>query len=244
MKSRHNHRSWGKKSESTVEKEFLRGPNKAPSEYFKALRIFNECVHGFRELRAVGPCVTIFGSARFAEDNSYYALGREMGRRIAELGFSVMTGGGPGIMEAANRGAKDAGGYSIGCNIKLPREQKPNPYLDKWIDFHYFSIRKIMLVKYSSAFIALPGGFGTLDEVFETATLIQTKKIENFPLILMGRDYWSPLLDFVNQTLVDNQTIAKDDASTFMLTDDPEQVLERIKEEARELNLNIAVQGS
>jgi uncharacterized protein (TIGR00730 family) len=126
-------------------------------------------VRGFRALHFVGPCVTVFGSARFKEDHAYYGLGREIGRELARAGFTVMTGGGPGIMEAANRGAREAGGLSIGCNIELPAEQKPNPYLDRWITFRHFLVRKVMLVKYSYAFVALPGGFGTLDEIFETA---------------------------------------------------------------------------
>src|SRR3954447_10656899 len=140
-------------------------------------------MRGFRLLHFVGPCATVFGSARFTEDHRYYKMARELGGRLARAGFTVMTGGGPGIMEAANRGAKEAGGYSVGCNIELPREQKPNPYLDRWVTFRDFGIRKLMLIKYSYAFIVLPGGFGTLDEFFSTATLIQTEKIEDFPLV-------------------------------------------------------------
>jgi uncharacterized protein (TIGR00730 family) len=146
-------------------------------ELIRVLRIMVEFVRGFRALHFVGPCVTVFGSARFKEDHPYYALGREVGRELARAGFTVMTGGGPGIMEAANRGAKEVGGRSVGCNIELPAEQKPNQYLDRFITFHHFFVRKVMLVKYSYAFVALPGGFGTLDEIFETATLVQTGKI-------------------------------------------------------------------
>ena len=151
-----------------------------------------------------------------------------MGRRLALAGFTVMTGGGPGIMEAANRGAKDVGGHSIGCNITMPNEQKPNAFLDRWIQFRYFFIRKVMLVKYSYAFIALPGGFGTMDELFETATLIQTGKISNFPLVLMGVEYWQPLIDFLRDRMVRDGTIAAPDLATIQLTDSPSEAMEMI----------------
>ena len=141
-----------------------------------------------------------------------------------------MTGGGPGIMEAANRGAKEAGGYSVGCNIELPSEQKPNPYLDRWVTFQDFSVRKTMLVKYSYAFIAMPGGFGTLDELFETATLIQCGKIQNFPLVLMGKDYWQPLLDFMRQRLLEQHTVDADDIDRILVTDSPEDAVRGIKD--------------
>ena len=167
-------------------------------------------MRGFRKLHFVGPCVTVFGSARFTAEHHYYVLAREVGQRLARAGFTVMTGGGPGIMEAANRGAKEAGGYSVGCNIELPQEQKPNPYLDRWVTFRHFFVRKLMLVKYSYAFIAMPGGFGTLDEIFETATLIQTHKIKDFPLVLVGKEYWQPLLDFLRGRLVEAKTIDRD----------------------------------
>jgi uncharacterized protein (TIGR00730 family) len=146
-------------------------------------------------------------------------LARELGGRLARAGFTVMTGGGPGIMEAANRGAKEAGGKSIGCNIQLPKEQLPNPYLDRWITFRHFYVRKLMLVKYSYAFIALPGGFGTLDEIFEVATLMQTQKIQDFPLVLMGREFWQPLLDFMAERLIARATIDRADAARFLITD-------------------------
>jgi uncharacterized protein (TIGR00730 family) len=172
--------------------------------------------------------VTVFGSARFTEDQPYYQLAREVGARLARAGFTVMTGGGPGIMEAANRGAKEAGGYSVGCNIELPHEQKPNPYLDRWITFRHFYVRKLMLIKYSYAFIALPGGFGTLDEIFETATLIQTGKIQDFPLVLMGRDYWQPLLDFFRGRLLAAKTIDPIDAERIPVTDSAEELVRSI----------------
>jgi uncharacterized protein (TIGR00730 family) len=182
-------------------------------------RIGRELIRGFRALHFVGPCVTVFGSARFSEDHAYYALAREMGRRISGLGLTTMTGGGPGIMEAANRGARDVGGASIGCNIVLPAEQKPNPYLDRFITFRYFFVRKVMLVKYSVAFVVMPGGFGTLDELFEAATLVQTRKITSFPIVLMGVAYWAPLLDFIRGTLLANGAIAAEDIDLLTITD-------------------------
>ena len=203
---------------------FLSGPRARLSELARVIRIAREFIRGFRRLHFVGPCVTVFGSARFQEDHPYYALAREIGRRLAQAGATVMTGGGPGIMEAANRGAKEAGGYSIGCNIKLPVEQVPNPYLDRWVTFRYFFVRKVLLVKYSYAFVIMPGGFGTLDELFEAVTLVQTKKIEKFPLILVGTEYWRPLLDFVQGTLVRAGTIAPEDIHLLTPTDSAEVV--------------------
>lgn len=170
------------------------------------------------------PPVTVFGSARFQDGHRYYQLTRQMGAELARAGFTVITGGGPGLMEAANRGAKDVGGRSIGCNIQLPQEQKPNPYLDLWMEFRYFFIRKLMLAKYSYAFIAMPGGFGTIDEFFEVATLVQTGKIKNFPLVLMGRDYWQPLLDFLTNTLLKQHTIEQADVDRIIVSDSPEEV--------------------
>ena len=183
-------------------------------------------MRGFRALHFVGPCVTVFGSARFKADHPYYDLGRELGARLARAGFTVMTGGGPGIMEAANRGAREAGGRSIGCNIELPQEQQPNPYLDRWITFRHFYVRKVMLVKYSYAFIALPGGFGTLDEMFEIATLVQTGKVREFPIVLIGRDFWSPLTAFVRNRLLVEGTIDPGDEQRLQLTDSPEEAVE------------------
>jgi uncharacterized protein (TIGR00730 family) len=198
---------------------FLEGPQARRSELWRALGIFAEFIRGFRALHFLGPCVTVFGSARLKPDDPYYVLAREVGGGLARLGFTVMTGGGPGIMEAANRGAREAGGRSIGCNIRLPAEQRPNPYLDRWITFRYFFVRKVMLVKYSYAFVALPGGFGTLDEIFETATLIQTRKIRNFPLVLVGHDFWWPLMDFLRGTLERRGLIDRDDVDRIVVTD-------------------------
>ena len=217
---------WGKGSGTHHERDFLVGPIGRYKDLISALRVFKEFIYGYRKLHWVGPSVTVFGSARFGEDNPYYELAREVGRRLAASGVTVITGGGPGIMEAANRGAKEAGGYSVGCNIKLPMEQEPNPYLDLWIDFHYFFVRKVMLVKYSHAFVVLPGGFGTLDELFETATLVQTGKIESFPIVLMGRDYWLPMRSFIIDTLLKkDKTISPEDVSLLYLTDSPEDAM-------------------
>lgn len=194
---------------------------------WRSFRMFYEHMHGFFVFRDVHRCITIFGSARFKEGHPYYAMARKMGTLLARAGFTVMTGGGPGIMEAANRGAKEGGGKSIGCNIELPARlnEAPNPYLDKKITMHFFFVRKMMLTKYSSAFIVMPGGFGTLDELFEMSTLIQVGRIKHFPLILMGREYWAPMLDFLQGTLVKQQTILAEDINPWLVTDSPSQAL-------------------
>jgi uncharacterized protein (TIGR00730 family) len=209
------------------EKLFLEGPRSRIKELLTVLRVVREFIAGFRALHFVGPCVTVFGSARFREDHPYYTLGREVGSAISQLGFTVMTGGGPGIMEAANRGAKEADGISIGCNIILPFEQQPNPFLDTFINFRYFFVRKVMLVKYSYAFVVLPGGFGTMDELFEALTLIQTRKIRNFPIVLMGRDYWQPLMEFLESMAV-AQTINPEDLELLLFTDSVEEAMAHI----------------
>jgi uncharacterized protein (TIGR00730 family) len=196
-------------------------------------QIVREMIRGFRILHFVGPCVSVFGSARFKEDHPYYDLARSVGRNLAQIGFTVMTGGGPGIMEAANRGAKDVGGTSVGCNILLPKEQKPNPYLDRWLTFRYFFVRKVMLVKYSYAFIVMPGGLGTLDELFEAATLIQTGKILNFPVVLMGRQFWNSLEDLLKQ-MVDVGTIAPADLDLLLITDSVDEAMAHLKKHAIE----------
>jgi uncharacterized protein (TIGR00730 family) len=221
---------WGKGTRDRDEQRFLHGPGPRRSELGHSLRILREFVRGFRTLHFVGPCVTVFGSARFKEDHPYYALAREVGAKVAEAGFTVMTGGGPGIMEAANRGAKDVGGTSVGCNITLPSEQKPNPYLDRWVEVKYFYVRKMLLEKYSYAFIAMPGGIGTLDEIFETAVLIQTHKIQDFPIVLMGRSYWTPLLDYLRTVQLATGTIDPEDVSRWILSDSPEEVVTLILE--------------
>ena len=211
------------------EKEFLKGTRDDPEELASAGRIFLEFVRGFQALGSLGSCVTVFGSARFAEGHRYYALARQLGKRLAEEGFTVMTGGGPGIMEAANRGAKDAGGLSIGCNIELPREQKLNPYLDRFVEFEHFFVRKVMLVKYSQAFVVMPGGFGTLDEVFETLTLMQSNKIESFPVVAMGGEFWATIRGFIRDSLVAEGTISASDLDLIALTDSADEAVQIIR---------------
>jgi uncharacterized protein (TIGR00730 family) len=189
-------------------------------------------------LHFVGPCVTVFGSARFKEGHRYYEAGREVGRRIAtDLGLTVMTGGGPGVMEAANRGAKEAGGPSVGCNILLPQEQKENPWLDKFVTIRYFFVRKLLLVKYSYAFVILPGGFGTMDEFFETLTLVQTKKISDFPIVVMGMDYYRPLQEYL-KFMVQEGTISEEDLDLVLFTDNPQEATEHI---ARYISTNFEI---
>ncbi len=224
--------TWGKVAASPDEIRFLQGPQKRHFELARVLRICFDFIRGFRRLHFVGPCVTVFGSARFQEDHVYYRTARAIGAALARAGFTVMTGGGPGIMEAANRGAKEVGGISVGCNIELPKEQNPNPYLDHWITFRYFFVRKVMLVKYSYAFIALPGGFGTLDEIFETATLIQTGEIQDFPLVLVGTEYWEPLMGFLRGPPLANGTISPDDPDLLLVTDSIDEILECVTQRA------------
>ncbi len=225
---------WGKTAATPEEKVFLEGPQSRGFELGRAFRIFRELIHGFRALHFVGPCITVFGSARFPPSHPYYALTRELGSAIAQAKFTVMTGGGPGLMEAANRGAKEANGISIGCNIVLPQEQKPNPYLDKWVEFRYFFVRKLMLVKYSYGFVAVPGGFGTLDELFEVSTLIQTGKIENYPVVLLGVEYWSPLVKFLRDSLLPNAAIDARDLDQILVTDSPRDAVSFIQKSAME----------
>lgn len=202
------------------DQRLLEGAQGTWQDISRSIGIGVEFFNGFRTLRRLGPCVTVFGSARFAESHPYYELAREMGRQLGRAGFTVMTGGGPGIMEAANRGARDVGARSVGCNIKLPVEQQPNPYLDLWTEFSHFYVRKVMLVKYSSAFVVMPGGFGTMDEVFETLTLIQTAKIRRFPLVAMGGDYWEHLRKFIHDSMLQQRTISPGDLDFMMITDD------------------------
>lgn len=213
---------------------FLAGPSSRLTELGRALRIFRETIRGFRHLHFIGPCVTVFGSARFPETHRYYQQAREIGAALAKSGFTVMTGGGPGIMEAANRGAKEANGRSVGCNIILPFEQQPNPYLDLFVEFDYFMVRKLMLAKYSYAFVAMPGGFGTLDELFEIATLVQTAKVKEFPIVLAGVDYWEPMLDFLRNTMLANGTINAEDVDRFMVTDSATEIAAHVVAAAKE----------
>jgi hypothetical protein len=218
-------RDW--RNHSTEERRFLAGPQSRATELWRALRILREFVKGFRGMHFAGPCVTVFGSSRFDEDHRYYAVGRELGRELVAAGFSVMTGGGPGVMEAANRGAKEAGGHSIGITIELPNEE-PNAYLDQCLRFHYFFVRKVILVKYSYGFIVCPGGLGTLDEVFETATLIQTGKIHNFPIVLVGTDFWGPILTFMRETLLAEGTMDESDLDRIFITDSPHEAVQHV----------------
>jgi uncharacterized protein (TIGR00730 family) len=194
-----------------AEKLFLSGRRNRGEDLESAVRFFLEFLHGFESFEFDGPCVTVFGSARFPERHRYYELARELGRALAHSGYAVMTGGGPGIMEAANRGAKEGGGLSLGCNITLPMEQKPNRYLDKFIEFEHFFVRKLMLVKYSSAFVVMPGGFGTLDEAFEVITLAQNGKLERFPVVSMVKDFWDHLRRFMSDTMLAEGTISNED---------------------------------
>jgi uncharacterized protein (TIGR00730 family) len=224
---------WGKReAPDRAEQRFLQGPRRRHLELVEAGRIFVECMKGFRALHFVGPCVTVFGSARFQPMHPYYALVRDLGARLARAGFTVMTGGGPGLMEAANRGAKDAGGASVGCNIILPAEQKPNAYLDAWVDFRYFFVRKLMLEKYSYAFVAAPGGIGTLDELFEASVLIQTGKIKDFPLVLLGSDYWRPLVDYLKDRLLAASAIDAKDVERWIVTDSPAEAVRVVTDRA------------
>lgn len=209
---------------------WLSGPNERRFELLFAFRVFWEFIRGFRALHFIGPSVTVFGSARFKEGHRYYEAAREMGAHIAtELGLTVLTGGGPGIMEAANRGAHEAGGRSIGCNIVLPHEQAENPYVDKFVTIRYFFVRKVLLVKYSYAFVIFPGGFGTMDELFETLTLVQTAKIHHFPVVVMGSDFYQPLKDYFI-FMAEQGTISLTDLDLLLFTDDPKEAIAHIRQ--------------
>ncbi|MGB4592537.1 MAG: TIGR00730 family Rossman fold protein [Coriobacteriia bacterium] len=208
-----------------AEAEFLAGGHGHEANTLSAVRIFLEFLRGFEFLNIPEPAVTVFGSARFKEGHPHYEMARSMGRALAEAGFAVMTGGGPGIMEAANRGCKEAGGLSLGANIHLPHEQKPNPYVDRVMTFEHFFVRKVMMVKYSRAFVIMPGGFGTLDELFEALTLIQTGKMESFPVVVMGSSFWTPMLGFLREQMVAEGTIAAGDIDFVYTTDSVEEAI-------------------
>ncbi len=213
-----------------AEKLFLSGRRGREADLESAVRIFLEFLRGFESIETQGPCVSVFGSARFGEDHPHYQQARALGRALAEAGYTVMTGGGPGIMEAANRGAKDAGGVSLGINIQLPQEQEPNPYVDRFVEFEHFFVRKVMLVKYSSAFVVMPGGFGTLDEVFEVVTLIQTGKLERFPIVAMGGDFWDHMRRFGQDSMLNAGTISVEDLDLIRPADTVEDALRLIAE--------------
>jgi len=206
----------------------LEGPQSRIRDLSLVVRSLRDFLTGFRGLHFVGPCVTVFGSARFQEDHPYYTLGREVGAGLARLGFTVMTGGGPGLMEAANRGAQEAGGRSVACNIRLPKEEAPNAYLDHSVQTHYFFVRKILLFKYSYAFVALPGGFGTMDELFEALTLVQTRRMQGFPIVLMGTSYWRRLLHLIHR-MEREGAISPRDLSLWLTTDDLGEALAHIR---------------
>src|SRR6188508_988601 len=204
--------------ETSEGKVFLEGPHSRSRELWLLLRAVGDFLRGFRAFHFCGPCVTVFGSARFGETHRYYEVARGVGRGLAERGFTVMTGGGPGLMEAANRGARDAGGTSVGCKVELPFEQGLNPYMDRSVTCRHFFVRKVLLFKYSYAFVGLPGGLGTLDELFEALTLIQTGKIEHFPIVLIGTDYWRPLQTLLCH-LAQAGTIGESDLKLLLVTD-------------------------
>jgi uncharacterized protein (TIGR00730 family) len=209
----------------------LAGPNSRVQEFVMLARAMRDFLRGIRVLHFVGPCVTVFGSARFGEAHPYYAIAREIGRRVSSMGFTVMTGGGPGLMEGANRGARDVGGRSVGCNIELPHEQGANPYLDRWITCHYFFVRKVLLFKYSYAFIALPGGLGTLDELCEALTLIQTGKIRMFPVVLIGTTYWQPYVALL-RAMIAQGAVSAGDLDLLLVTDDIDEAMRHLETNA------------
>ena len=215
-------------SPSLADEIFLEEPRSRIREFITLVRVMRDFIRGFRVLHFVGPCVTVFGSARIKSDSEYYQLARKMGAAIAQLGFTVMTGGGPGIMEAANKGAFEAGGLSVGCNIRLPMEQKPNPYMHEWVTMDYFFVRKFLLLKYSYAFVVFPGGWGTMDELFETLTLVQTGMIHNFPVVLMGKEYYQPLMEYLN-LMLQWGTISASDLNYVKLTDSPSEAIGHLK---------------
>ena len=217
----------------TEDRELLKPPvlteDFTVSDTWRVLRIQSEIVSGFDELAHIGKAVAVFGSARTPENNRYYQLARKTASCLAEAGLAVITGGGPGIMQAANQGAKEAGGLSIGCNIELPFEQESNPYLDINIEFRYFFVRKLMLVKYALGFVIFPGGLGTIDELYEALTLIQTGKIEQFPVVLMGSEYWADLLKWMKEKMLGEGMISPEDLDLLTVTDDPEEAVKIIK---------------
>lgn len=216
------------KPEDHPDAYFLAGPHSRLEELRLLWIVVRDFIKGFRILHFGGPCVTVFGSARFGESHPYYPIARDLGRRISRLGFTVMTGGGPGLMEAANRGAYDAGGRSIGCNIELPMEQEPNKYVYREVTCHYFFVRKVLLFKYSYAFVGLPGGFGTLDELAEALTLIQTGKIQNYPVVLIGTEYWAPFMAMLHQ-MVEHNAVSASDLDLLKVTDDLDEAVRHIE---------------
>ncbi|MFN7685459.1 MAG: TIGR00730 family Rossman fold protein [Oligoflexia bacterium] len=228
---------------STEEAHFLAGRHSRIYEALRVLKIMIEFIRGFRALHFIGPTVTVFGSARFDPLHRYSELARQTGALLARAGFSVMTGGGPGIMQAANQGCVQAGGFSVGCNIILPHEQRSNAWLHRVITFHYFFVRKVMLVKYSYAFVFFPGGLGTLDEMMEALTLIQTGKIYDFPVILVGTDYWSPYLEYLRKISSHYGTIEAESLDRILLTDSPEQAVSAIVQAMQKMGVELKVKN-
>jgi len=216
------------RKDASEEEIFLDGPRSRKREFLFMIKIVLEFIRGFRALHFVGPCVTVFGSARFKEGHPAYEKAREVGSALVKLGFTVMTGGGPGIMEAANRGAKEANGRSVGCNIVLPFEQSANPYLDKWVNIRYFFVRKVLLTKYSYGFVVMPGGMGTLDEFFEALTLVQTAKVKKFPVVLMDMEYHKKLYDHI-KFMAEQGTIHPEDLELFLFTDSVEEAMSHLE---------------
>lgn len=211
-----------------AEKEYKNWNEIKTNDSWAVFKIMGEFVEGYEKLAKIGPCVSIFGSARTSPDNPYYGLAQSIAKRITDMGFGVITGGGPGIMEAANKGAFENGGTSVGLNIELPFEQQSNAYIDKHnsIDFDYFFVRKVMFVKYAQGFVVMPGGFGTLDELFEAITLIQTKKVDKFPIILVGRSFWNGLVEWIKNTLAKERNISPDDLKLIEVVDTEEEVVQ------------------
>ncbi|RAJ14060.1 LOG family protein [Arenibacter echinorum] len=228
MENNHNHNRL-----QPEESRFLSGPLSRFKELLFTFRVQYSFIRAFRKMHFIGPCVTVFGSARFDNSNPFYKKAEQVGAALANMGFTVMTGGGPGIMEAANKGAYEAGGYSVGCNIILPFEQKPNLYLHKWINIRYFFVRKFLLIKYSYAFVVMPGGMGTLDELFESITLIQTKMIQNFPVVIFGSEYHKELCEHI-RIMAKNESISPKDMELLFVTDSVEEMANHIKTHAIE----------
>lgn len=223
---RGNLRRWGKATRNVDEGEFLAGPHTRRFEFFRVVRIAVEFIKGFRALHFVGPCVTVFGSARFKEDHEYYEMAREVGAGLARAGFTLMTGGGPGIMEAANKGARRGQGKSVGLGIQLPHEQKLNAFVDIGLEFNYFFVRKMMFIKFSAGLVIAPGGFGTMDELFEVLTLVQTGKMRRIPIVLFGVDYYRGLVDWMRERMLAEGCIDARDLDLWLLTDSVGEAVE------------------
>jgi uncharacterized protein (TIGR00730 family) len=225
--------------EATSEYQMLAGRDSRSQELLRVLRISREFVRGFRALHHIGPCITFFGASRFGQDNAYYEPSRQLARRVAELGFNIITGGGPGLMEAANRGDREGGTMSIGATIDIG-DEAPNQFVDRRIAFHYFFARKVILVKYSYGFVMLPGGMGTLDELFEAVTLIQTGRLSDFPIILYGQEYWQGLVDWLRDVPLAKGAFSETQLARIRLTDDDDEIVHHLSRLALQLHLEPA----